>query len=238
MTSFGQLIYPKERCWGQRFFPRSENKFAEVGRGSGRAAHDSPPGIWSSHKRLTYRWRPRESKEQLWSCFLSFGNRTLNFHCPYPQRCTEVLKWAWQYSENKVNFDSFHLQNTSADKGFFNERICHSEEKSVSSTKGSLHQNEGFCFCVSEVSKFIGNRDISLIWTKGKKQMIFKIFIYGLYMKIMTTENNGKPPRWSAAFSICVGHSWFHRGEGSADPIYGEELSFPRLPQVTSRFSS
>lgn len=60
---------------------------------------------------------------------------------------------------------------------------------------------------VSEVSKFIGNRDISLIWTKGKKQMIFKIFIYGLYMKIMTTENNGKPPRWSAAFSICVGHS-------------------------------
>lgn len=66
MTSFGQLIYPKGRHWGQRFFPRSENKFSEAGRWSGCVVHDSPPGIRSSHKCFTHRQHPHESKEQLW----------------------------------------------------------------------------------------------------------------------------------------------------------------------------
>lgn len=93
---------------------------------------------------------------------------------------------------------------------------------------------------VSEISKFTGDLDISIsfIWVKGKKWMSLKIFMYGLYMKIMTIENKRKPPRQRATFPINMGNSWFTREGSSGGPIYGEGLSLPRLPWTTSWFSS
>lgn len=194
MTSFGQLIYPKERCWGQRFFPRSENKFAEVGRGSGRAAHDSPPGIWSSHKRLTHRWRPVGAKNSFGHVFYLLGIElsisivlTLRDARKFSNEHDNILKI-------KLTLILFICKILLQIRVFLMSVYATLKRSQLAVQKVHCTRMKVFVF-VSEVSKFIGNRDISLIWTKGKKQMIFKIFVYGLYMKIMTTENNGKPPR-------------------------------------------
>lgn len=93
---------------------------------------------------------------------------------------------------------------------------------------------------MSEISKFIGDRDtdISFTWIKGKKRMILKIVIYGPCMKIMTNENNGKHSSWSVPLFNSIVNSWFPRGGGFWGPhLWGRAL-FPKFLRMTSWFSS